>query len=873
MAIKEINQVTIPGFGAYALYSFSYSPGFSEGYGSIEAEFLNKTGVYNTATLDSDLNNNVFFQVALKTGDGAVNSLGQFTLAKYEVAASGQYKILKIKLVDRSVELDRYLVALRGQVGYDSVAMSKMSAREKERIVGEMSSSGRIIWVGESDTSCKESVLDELHQDPCDPCDAAINENIVNKIDCEEYYLRRKRIYQYSFSELLSALSSKNIGVSFYSAGAFDSHKFDYVGSIREVLNNICSELGLTFFYNPTLSRIELVDVRAGININIKHIEDVSYKCKILEKSFMKSKEGSKDVLGVSSFQREAEEKKYGCALDSCKKLKMKPFTLEDLFGRDDGGAVSAAHISEDEILGSQPSAVRKLEALSMLTGRVGREFRDIFLWHEGYKFTTAQELQDIGLNKKLTALNGMTIKRVFWSGSTDSKDKYIYRLLTRSTTAKNFESIKDRVSTKKTYYFLAEIDEAQDAKVHNVEASLCNNFFGQYWIRRFKQHWTGLSYSTLSPDGSVTYYDFRSPINLPFSDIVLEATGSLSNSPLLQRDDDGFGDSIAEGDTPGTLVARDTFFLMSRPAAFAPAALAEDTQKAIQKNIEKFGFKEISIASDFNNLLKTVDGVTEYDPAKHRIYQINELGGDDDTVKVTYTNDEHPEEKENVVIRVNACNKYTSYGLADADTIKFKYQFKDVTFAIMMPVQSYAIGSEDQPHDGYTILVERSGNDSTTLIPKTEVFDSGVIPAVSSSSLGIEFNSYNATTNDLELLAKSADKSFCDLSLTAVQDLLDDLTGLLNYSVGNTEEKSFKIEGVTYDFYTVLDGLKSFSMSIGGGGLTTDISFSNSFPFRLTPEQFLKKLKYLHLKQIQSAFAQGKLPENKDSDLKSFEN
>lgn len=191
----------------------------------------------------------------------------------------------------------------------------------------------------------------------------------------------------------------------------------------------------------------------------------------------------------------------------------------------------------------------------------------------------------------------------------------------------------------------------------------------------------------------------------------------------------------------------------------------------------------------------------------------------------------------------------------------------------MMLPVQSFVLeegdGEEgDDPHDGYTILVERTGTASKTFIPKIEVFSSGSVPASSSPKLGIEFNSYNASTNDLELLAKVGGKNVCDLDTVGIQSLLSGLAGLLNYSNGNSEERSLKLEGVPYDFYTAADGLRSINISLGGNGLSTSLSFSNSFPFKLTPDLFLKKLKYLQLKQIQQGFPNGSIPKTEGGDL-----
>ncbi len=860
MSVKNIDQVDIPGFGGYSLYSFDYSPGFADSYGTIDVEFINKTGEYDEESLSDSLEDLTFFPITIKTGNGVTNSFGRFIIISYEIVKNGDFKILKVKFADESIQLNRFLVALRGQVGYDSVALGDMYEKEQDRILSETESSDnalfdRVIWVGTSDEACKEDILDELNQDPCDPCEALVNNDIVNKISCDDYYLNRRRRYNYSFSELLTALNSSGIGLTFSIEGSFEDYKFEYLGNAREVLNNICSELGLTFFYKPSsgTSSIKIIDIRAGISINLKNAYSIDNRKKVISDSNKKSREGSKDVFGAASFVRDSEEKKYGCALNSCQKLRMKPFTIQDLFGN------SSAHFSEDDLLKNEPRLQRMFEFYCTLTGRVGPEFRDMFLWHHGYDFTTARKLETSGLNKTLKALNGMTIKKVFWSEANDLKSQMLYNLIRSLLTGKDFDAAKDFTLSNRTYFFLAKVDPTKNSKIHNVEGNICNSFFGKYWIRRFKQYWGGIGYNAISPDGdSVRYVDFRSPISLPFADIVLEATGSLENSPLLERDPNGFGDSIAEGDTPDTLRARDTFYLMERTPKFYPTGLSEPILASIQKNVAEYSFKEISIPTDLNNHLEGL-GINDYTPETYKVFMVNELGDQANLIGLTISFSSNPDEQDNVAIPVGACNTYTSYGLDDNNTVSFSIKFKDSVFDLMMPVQSHCILDGDQAHDGYTIIIERSGNDTSVVIPKTEIFSYGTHAA--SNNLSIEFNSYNATTNDLRYLTKTQDASYCQLDKDGVKALLDDLSSLLNYSQGASEEVSLKIEGVPYDFYNVSDGLKSISISIGSSGLSTNISFSDVFPFRLSPDNFLKKLRYQHLKQVQESYAQGSIP------------
>jgi hypothetical protein len=233
--------------------------------------------------------------------------------------------------------------------------------------------------------------------------------------------------------------------------------------------------------------------------------------------------------------------------------------------------------------------------------------------------------------------------------------------------------------------------------------------------------------------------------------------------------------------------------------------------------------------------------------------------------VSLSISSAKHPEELPNVIIPINACEKYTSYGLESANSKKFNVQFKDAAFSITMPVQSDS-GSN---HAGYIALIQRSGDDKEVAIPKYEAYSSGAVPSVNSASLGIQLNSYDASANDLDLLVGSSSPTVCQLSPSKIAALINKFTALLNYSVRNSEERTYKLEGVPYNMYNPLDGLTSFSMIIGSSGLTTSLNFSNTFAFKLTPDLLLKKLKYLRLQQF--GIPKGKLIDDSGGNVPSI--
>jgi hypothetical protein len=842
MSIRNIESILIPGFSGLKLFSFDYTPGFAEGPGSVVAQFINESGSYPEIPVTSHSYSEIFFT----NKNNTKTSLGNFTIVSSEEQETEKVKILIVKFVDKSIELDRFMVALKGQVGYDQITYQSLPALEKPRIVGAIENGGRIIWVGQSDEACKENILGENSGgDPCDPCPERLTDPQYRQLDCEQYYKNNRRIYRYTFNDL--AFAAGATGLSFSGIYVPDDYKFEYVGTLRQVLNNICSDLGYSFFYNPISNSISFINVRLGLNINLKNLN--SNPDKIITKSILKTREGSKNIFGVASYSRDSEEKRYSCGLNSCRKLVMSPFTLTDILEE-------PAHFKENSGL----AGFKRLEFYSMLNARVGKEFRDLFVWLQEYKIKKAEDLND-WVDKKLIKLNGMTIKGALSPFSEDNKDKVLYRILLAAHTAKNSENMEEKARTNKPYFFIAEVDERYEEKINNVEISLANNFFGQYWIRRFKEHWKGLSYSTLAPDATVEYYDFKKPINLPFSDIIYEAYGNLESSPLLDRN--GM-DNIAGGNSPNSLEARDTFFLMSRPAISWPVKLEDELLKTIGDNVSKYLFKEFAAPLNIENVLKKK--IENYDPSRFKIYIVENSFEDLDINLDINDNVNHPEEVQNVTINTNTCGKYTSYGLRSARTRSFDIKFVDSSFTLFMPVQSYV--KDSGSHSGYTIILERSGEDGTYIMPKAEIFSSDPSPNYGDFHLGIDLNLYNANSNDLSLLAKSLGQNYCDMDYTKIKSLLDTLRIQNSYSIGVTQENKYTLEGLPDDSYSPADGLKSMNITVGRGGLSTSLQFNNSHMFKLSAEDYLRKLNFIRLKQLSSSFPNGNYNNSTLNDL-----
>lgn len=814
MSVKNIEEIVIPGFGDLSLYSFSYTPGLSTSPGYVETKFINKTGIYP----DINVGSHSFSAIYAKKSDGSQYTLGQFTIISSETVEDNQLKTLSIRFVDKSCELDRYIVAVRGQVGYDSTAYNELpNAAEKATISG-LSGGGRVIWLGASDTACVEAALGASSgTDPCDPCSERFTDPILRQLSCNQYYLNNKRIYKYTALDLVN--SGGNMGISFDTSGTSilsSNIKFDYSGNFRQVLNNVCNDLGYSFYYNSSSNSIKFISLQSGINVNIKNLESSENKHKILSKTIRKSRENSRDVWGVAGFSKESETKRYSCGKDTCRRLILNPFKVEDILP-------DPFHCD----------SFNELKFYSTLTAKAGKDFRDLFCFINKYEIKNANSAESKE-GQKLSTLNGMTISKVFHKDSSNPKAAAIYKLLIRILSGKDISKIA-QYDSEGVYFFLAKVDDVYEKKCNNLELGLSNDFLGKYWMRYYKQHWKSLSYNTFSPDGNVSYYDYKSPINLPFAGLVYDTYGTLKGSPLLDK----LG-GIVSGSSPNGLIARDTFFFMERPAQTFPGGLTESQVNACGELVSKYGFKEFSLSFDMGKDLSSL--VSNYSPATHKLFVVtnkatgvNSSGGTSSS-----TNDA---ESANVNINVNACNKYSSYGLGGANCIVANARLGGVTVSFKLP-----------PETSYNILLEKTGaEDGTYIVPKSEVFNYSSPPSIGGSALSSELNFFNATSNDLQLLAVNNGDTYCKMDTGKIQSLVSTFSGMGNYSIGISDEREYEIEGFPNDEYSPFDGLKGFSLSIGASGLRTQLSFSNTFALKLSPDSFLKKLNYARIAQIQN--------------------
>ena len=231
MQIIPVDQVQGDFYGGYP-YKASWSFGGDAEPSKLTIEVVNENGEYSTPSLS--LTSTVSI------------SLGSFDfrgyLVGYSLNTSAEQKTLSLEYVDCSVELDRYWVGL-----YDVHPESS-----------------NVIIVGKKYHPCDvnmDSSLDYTESetrliDPCDPCPFSPVDKYKEACDPRVADIEMFETY-YTFSDLMSKVTGRlsNLNISF-DASSFYMYKAQHIGNLRSVLSSWCSDLGLSFFWDPVEDKL-----------------------------------------------------------------------------------------------------------------------------------------------------------------------------------------------------------------------------------------------------------------------------------------------------------------------------------------------------------------------------------------------------------------------------------------------------------------------------------------------------------------------------------------------------------------------------------------------------------------------------------------
>lgn len=243
-----LDEVTGYGFGGY-IYNLNYQRQYGSAASTVKVNFLSEDGNYSITSGDLQTANPITIRVG--------NFTDEFFPTSYRKNKSPAGKTLEVSYIDRSIILDKKFIGLpnlhgySGQTGQDFIIPNAVDKRIR--------------------------IIEAYQQLPS----GIGNSTIINLRDRLTVTLPE---YEYNLDILLSGLSANGIGIN---RNGIDTTEFSgyYVNSVapaRDVLGQVCGNLGLGFFWSGT--GIVLEDLRSGISasrvdnfisgLDIKYIAD-----------------------------------------------------------------------------------------------------------------------------------------------------------------------------------------------------------------------------------------------------------------------------------------------------------------------------------------------------------------------------------------------------------------------------------------------------------------------------------------------------------------------------------------------------------------------------------------------------------------------
>jgi hypothetical protein len=492
-------------------------------------------------------------------------SIGKFKFNGYLIAyssrGSADQKTLDLTYVDKSIDLDRYFVGLNQQYG------DKKST----------SSNNRLILLGKEyhpcDTDMDSTVeYDESSKrviDTCDPCP----DMPPTKYDfaCDPILADFKifPVY-YTFNELIGKIPS-TFNVAFSNANKYKNFKASYTGTLKDVLNSWCSDLGLAFYWDPFQNSLQIISRDTKLEISTEIPEDA------VESELGGSVENTFSQGFIGYFAKDGEVKSYDCTLSTLENLAS--LTIKDLNSKEEKKDAGAS--------GSSDYTKYEAQEIAAALSYYSNSLRNAFLWFNYYGILEAKDLekyQETGdtesgkiPSQALGFFGNLSIKKVCAPGIENNGNEYFIRinklLNQKDKDVLNLSAGKKPAGTldKPNYYFfIGEMSEEFFTSESNREQSLGKDFMGKYWYSRYKATVPGSNnisaqVTTESPDGDGSgewYYE----------------SSSLKNHPLFK-----FGHS--EDSTVGKLVAK--LYKSDKENEKAFQEFGKDTDKGKKKLLQ----------------------------------------------------------------------------------------------------------------------------------------------------------------------------------------------------------------------------------------------------------------------------------------------
>jgi hypothetical protein len=505
MKIIQASQIRGNFFGGMP-FDLNWAFNGGESPSKLTVSVVNEKGVYGDPSSSLGFN-------SLETV-----SVGGFTfngyLVSYDLKKSPDKKILELTYVDKSADLDRYFVGLNERWGQ----------KNKQNVPN-------LILVGKSYHPCDQDLDSTVEYtevegqvDPCDPC----SEMPPNKYDnaCDEL-LSEFNIYEvyYTLNDLISEI--KGIFNCDFNPSVYKDYKSNHIGPLRSVLQSWCSDLGLSFVWDPFRNVLQFVNRSKKINIPtegvLKNISD------LIDLEYGGSVENTFTQGSIGYFGRQGSVESYGCeksTLENLTCLTLGALAEDGSFNSGGGDDFSSdlAELKDYEI-----------KELAVALSYYSSEMRDAILWFNHYEIYNAEGLkkyiqaasngQGPSAGKlpgsKLRFFGNMEVLKVYGFNREISDEAATFSRIDNVLADSQREVLNLPYAGPETvgslenpnyYYFIARLNEEVYEREKQRERDLANGFFGRFRIKDFETTIPNSSNSKTEvtiegPDGNGGWY------------------------------------------------------------------------------------------------------------------------------------------------------------------------------------------------------------------------------------------------------------------------------------------------------------------------------------------------------------------------------
>jgi hypothetical protein len=795
-------------------------------------------------------------------------------LIKYNFNNTPSQKILELDYVDKAIDLNKYFVGLHKKHGDKNTNQAN-----------------NLILVGKEYHPCDKNLdssidfnddTDIKQIDYCDPCPFMP----IDKYDfsCSPV-LKDFEIFEvyYTFNELISKIPTQ-FKTQIANIERFKFFKAQHVGSLKNVLDNWCSDLGLSYFWDPFDKVLKFVDRSAPITIPSKPSD-----LDIIDVSEGKSLENTFDRGFIGLFEKDGEIKSYSCEHESYETLKV--LTVSDLYESVSSG------LSNPEI-----PFRSDVKELIVAVSYLGEPTRNALIWFWGYGNLKAENVEDMVINDKvdktknqskrgkiIEQFGNMSIKQVYHSKSTDQKNINIFnrlRALIPPVDLKRMreEDKKEGYNEKNPsyYFFVAEVDEELAQKQAEVDINLARNFLGKFWFKKInpasKLPVPGATNSNTelsieSPDGSPQWYrvdqdisalpifNFNHEQKSPIGQIIEKLDEDISENDENEKINRDAAKNFEQ--TPETLRNLHSFILLERDAKWVPNEDYLQWYESLFQWYKDYSPQIFGGVEGRPEILETI-----YPEAANnsniKLFIARELN--DFEVKFN-KNVQHPLEPKSRKLRKKDVQDVLGntqvvldkrWGLNGSKCVSIEIKAnggplangKKPDIVLYTPSQCFGNtrfiegGNLDPDGDqGYTVFVKASTN-FVKVLPKIQyVYKKD---PTSKNVAKIDYHIKQITEDNLSVLKLNRNK--CLIDKQAFEEYAENILQYSKFTMAKEQSTmTFKVAGLMPSVeYKASDGLSALQINVSDDGIFTTYSFEDLIvqpPSESYYEQYLKDL------------------------------